>query len=313
MDISWKKFKALGTEITISAILTTEKTGLLDQAEQAIKIFEKKFSRFISGNELAQFNQATDEKIIVSKSLANILVEAKKWKNYSQDIFDPTIINNLEQLGYDRSFLEIDQAKDNNTKIDLEKLQEEFLKRPRLDKLIISGLEVSKPVGLRLDLGGFGKGYILDQVSQEIFPTVSNYWLSAGGDLLISGNSLNKVGWNIGVQNPYEPTKEIFNLKTKGAKLGIATSGIWQRQGIKGGLVWHHLINPRTGLPADNNILAVTAIAESATKADVLAKTILILGEQAGLDFIAKQLDAAALIFLKDGAIVFSSRVKNYL
>lgn len=309
MKVSWKKFNALGTEVTISAILTTENTELLNRAEYLVTQFEENFSRFIANNELDQFNKS-EGNLKVSDEMIKLLLEAKKWQDFSHNIFDPTIINNLEQLGYDQSFLEI---KEDKVKPNLEKLKKDFLKRPKLNDLIINKQEVFKPNNLRLDLGGFGKGYIIDKLGQEIFSKVNNYWLSAGGDLLISGHNETQVSWSVGVQNPYEPTKEIFHLKTKGEKLGIATSGIWQRQGDKGGIKWHHLIDPRTGLPTENNILAVTAIADSATKADVLAKTILILGEIEGLNFINKDLTSAALIFLKDGGIVFSSRVKNYL
>jgi len=312
MSVTWKKFNALGTEVIISAALSNDQAVFLDKAEKSIKDFEKYFSRFIPGNELDKFNQAAEGKIKVSEPMFKMLEAAKQWQEFSQGTFDPTIINNLEQLGYDKSFTEIDST-ESNDKLDLAKLSNEFITRPRLDKLIIFNTEVFKPANLRLDFGGFGKGYIVDQISHDIFSGVANYWLGAGGDLLVSGSQDNQVGWRIGVQNPYEPSQEIFSLNTKGAKLGIATSGIFQRQGIKDGKAWHHLIDPRTGMPVDNNILAVTAIADSAVKADILAKTVLILGETAGLEFIEKKSETAVLIFLKNGGIVFSSRVKNYL
>lgn len=311
MAIAWKKFNALGSEIVISAVLSNNQTNLLDQAEVSVVDFEKSFSRFIVGNELDKFNKSPDKEVVVSEAMAKLLVAAQQWQNYSQNTFDPTIVDNLIQLGYDKSFTEINPS--DSTKLDLGKLKADFLTRPRLEQLKVLKNNVTKPTGMHLDFGGFGKGYIIDQISQTIFSAVDNYWLSAGGDLLMSGNEENKFGWRVGVQNPYQPSEEIFSLNTKGRKIGVATSGVFQRQGIKAGINWHHLIDPRTGMPTDNNILAVTAIADNATKADVLAKTVLILGEQAGLDFVNQEDEAAVLIFLKDGAIVFSSRVKNYL
>ncbi|MCX6792820.1 MAG: FAD:protein FMN transferase [Candidatus Falkowbacteria bacterium] len=310
MSITWRKFNALGTEIILSAALSSDQAVLLDTAEEKIKIFENSFSRFIKGNELDNFNRSTDKEIEVSEDMFVMLVEAKKWYDFSQGIFDPTIIDNLEKLGYDRSFTELTN---NDSKIDLEKIKQDFLQRPKLDQLIISGNKVSKPAALRLDFGGFGKGYIVDLIAKDIFSNVANYWISAGGDLLAAGNQDNQVGWRIGVQNPYEPNKEIFSLNTKGIKLGVATSGVWQRQGIKDNKSWNHIIDPRSGISVENDILAVTALADSATKADILAKIVLILGETAGLEFISKQANTAALIFLKNGAIVFSSEAKKYL
>ena len=314
MDTLWKKFTAMGTEIVVCAALAPEQAGSLDRIEAEIREFEKRFSRFIPGNELDSFNQASGQEVAISEPMHDILLAARQWQNYSQGTFDPTIIGNLERLGYDRSFTDIDQqVASREAKPDVGRLQADFAGRSRLDQLKLFDRRVLKPAGLRLDFGGFGKGYIVDQVSREVLGDAQDYWISAGGDLLASGVSDNGQGWKIGVQDPYQIDREIVSLDTHGAKLGIATSGVFKRRGSKGGSDWHHLIDPRTGLPVDNNILAVTAIADSATKADILAKTVLILGEQAGLEFVTAEPEAAALIFLKDGGIVFSNRVKKYL
>ena len=114
------------------------------------------------------------------------------------------------------------------------------------------------------------------------------------------------------MQNPNNPGTELFSIHTLGETLGIATSGIFKRQGVKGQVAWHHLIDPRTGLPVDNNILAVTAIAPDATRADVFAKTVLILGESAGLKFIERQPGSACIIFLKTKGIRSSERALRY-
>jgi thiamine biosynthesis lipoprotein ApbE len=65
-------------------------------------------------------------------------------------------------------------------------------------------------------------------------------------------------------------------------------------------------------LPVENNIQAVTAISGSAAKADVLAKTVLILGEAEGLRFVDSQADSACIIFFKDKGLKFSERAFNY-
>lgn len=311
----WREFKAMGSDIIITASLEAEKQAILIEAEREILNFEKRFSRFISDNELAEFNNSPNIKLTVSSMMAELLRATKHYYLKTKGIFDPTIINNLEAVGYNKSFDKINPEDKNKaaSKLDLEKLRVAFLKRPKMSTLQINGQIVERPRGLRIDLGGIGKGYIVDLLSQEKFSTVENYWISAGGDIFVSGSFDKKTGWDIGVQNPYQPAANIFFLNTKGEKLGIATSGIIKRAGQNQGFTWHHIIDPRNGLPVINDILSVTVISSSATRADIFAKTVLILGTKNGLDFIEKETDSACIIFNKDKQTIFSSRARAYL
>jgi thiamine biosynthesis lipoprotein len=219
----------------------------------------------------------------------------------------------LETVGYDRKFDEIIKEPVSQKTVDVGKIQENFLHRPRLRQLKIKGGEAFKPEGLRLDFGGLGKGYIVDFLMNGLFAEIAECWISAGGDLTVKGSDQDTVGWKIGVQDPNTPEREIFSVWTKGGNCGIATSGIHKRKGGQSQAAWHHLIDPRTGLPVENNILAVTLIAPDAKKADVFAKTVLVLGEAQGLEFIERQKESAAIIFFKDGGMAFSKRALNYI
>ncbi len=307
----WKKFNALGTEIVISASLEPGREDVLDAAEKEISDFERKFSRFLVGNELYKLNSAPGGEFEASPALADLLREAKKLNAETGGLFDPTIISSLEDVGYDRSFSE-GAADESPMPIDLARISQRFAERSKMSELAIDGNVISKPAGFRVDLGGLGKGYIVDQLANGLFADVEDFWISAGGDLVIKGNAEGGKGWKVGVQNPNKPDKEIFSVVTKGEKVGIATSGIFKRRGERGGVQWHHLIDPRTGLPADNNIQAVTAISSSAARADVFAKTVLILGEEEGLRFIDSFQDSACIIFFKDRGLKFSERAFNY-
>lgn len=308
----WKKFIALGTEVTIVAALSPEqeKKNLLDEAEKIILDFEEKFSRFLTGNELYRFNNFSEGEFSATEIFIDLLKEAKKANIITKGIFEPAVIGSLEEAGYDRSFTDIGEQA--GRRVNRQKIAENFLKQPRIGDLEILGDKVLKPAGLRLDLGGLGKGYIADFLGDHLLGRVDNLWISAGGDLLVKGGEARCAGWKVGVQDPNRPEREIFSIRTKGEKLGIATSGVFKRKGLSGDFSWHHIIDPRGGLPAENDVLAVTAIAGSAKRADVFAKTILILGERDGLSFIDGQEDSAALIFLKNGQAVFSKKALPY-
>ena len=304
----------MGTDVIFFTSLEPEQQNILDKAENVIHEFENNFSRFIENNELDNFNNSKVKKLKVSKTMADLLNISKKYFLKTKGTYDPTIITSLERIGYDKNFADINFKEPGETKsIDVNKIRQEFIIRPKMIDLKIEGKSISRPEGFRVDFGGIGKGYIVDFISQEIFYDVENYWISAGGDILASGNQDKGIGFDIGVQNPAKPDDVIFYINTKGEKLGIATSGIIERGGVINNFKWHHIIDPRSGLPAVNDILSVTVISANAIKADIYAKTVLILGEKEGLNFIENEIDSACIIFVKNKETIFSKRVALYL
>ena len=94
---------------------------------------------------------------------------------------------------------------------------------------------------------------------------------------------------------------------------GVATSGRdyrrWQRNGV-----WqHHIIDPRTGLPAKTDVLSATVVASTTSEAEAAAKAALILGSDAGLDWLEAHPSCAGLLVLEDGQVSYSSRIYEYL
>lgn len=300
----FKEFKALGTDITIMADLAAGQENVLTAAWQEVLNFEKRFSRFIIDSELSRLNNSQDTEQKVSAVMSELLTSAKYYYYKTKGVYDPTILGSLEAVGYNQSF---DKIVASPNEINLKELSEKFAARIKMDELEIVGGRIIAPLGFKIDLGGIGKGFIVDLLGEKFFSDVSNYWISAGGDILSAGDH------KIDVQNPIKPEENIFYINTQGRKLGIATSGIIKRNGISGNFKWHHLIDPITGLPVMSGILSVTVISPTATKADILAKTVLIMGETAGLNFIEQEDDSACIIFFKDKEPIFSKRAKNFV
>lgn len=308
----WKKFNALGSEIIATAAVGEDRARLLEETEKAVTDFEQRFSRFIEGNELDRLNKSEGEEFAASPMLVDLLKEAKAAYDLTEGVFDPTVIGSLEEVGYDRRFDAPEKFQAESGQPDLEGITRKFLSRQPFSKLEIRGSRILKPPGLRLDFGGLGKGYIVDWLSDNLFSSVADFWISAGGDLAVKGDADAGEGWKIGVQDPSQPEREKFWIRTKGLACGIATSGVFKRKGRRGDFVWHHLIDPRNGLPAENEILAVTVVSGNAKRADVFAKTVLILGQRQGMDFIEKQADSAAIAFTKDGRLLLSKRSLDF-
>jgi thiamine biosynthesis lipoprotein len=310
------QFKAFDTDVFIGIVTdkNTTKT-ILNKIEKDAKSFEKKFSRFDSSSELNKLNNANGKKIKVSIEMIDLLKKSKIAYKNTDGLFDPTVLVSLQKIGYDKSFKATSPVTKNpkTTKNLATTIKTNFQKRTKFDALKITKNTITIPKGLVLDLGGIAKGYWVDKITKILAKQYKNFWISAGGDVYLKGTKEDGKLWEIGVQNPAIFDQDILTLKTPKKGIGIATSGIAKRHGIKDGIKWHHLINSKTGLPVDNSILAVTAIANSTMAADVMAKTTLMLGIKKGLALINSMRDYGCIIIDNDLKIYTSKEIKKFL
>jgi thiamine biosynthesis lipoprotein len=136
-----------------------------------------------------------------------------------------------------------------------------------------------KKEGMRIGVGGIAKGYVVDRVSAVLKERgFSNHLVDAGGDLYASGKRGDR-GWRIGVRDPKgRGLYAVVSLQDE----GMATSGNYEKYFIKGGVRYHHLLDPKTGFPA-RGTTSVTVIAESAAEADAYATASFVMGKEKAL------------------------------
>src|SRR5439155_9167707 len=136
----------------------------------------------------------------------------------------------------------------------------------------------------------------------------------AGGDIAISGPGFPGEGWPIGVEAPvlpeFSPDTQLELLRITAG--GVATSGRDFRRWRQGGQWRHHIIDPRTGSPANTDVLAATVVAPSACMAEIGAKVALLLGSVEGLEWLEGRDSMAGLVVLGDGGEGRSGRLKKY-
>jgi thiamine biosynthesis lipoprotein len=154
---------------------------------------------------------------------------------------------------------------------------------------------VVRPAGVRLDSGGIGKGLAAD-LAAEFLRGAPSWMVDCGGDLRIGGTA--GMARPVDVTDPLDPSRVIHRLHvTRG---GVATSGVTRRSWDRDGVRSHHLIDPRTGQPADTGVLQVTALAPTTLEAEVLAKTALLSGpEQAH-----ERLEHGGVIVCANGLVI---------
>lgn len=157
--------------------------------------------------------------------------------------------------------------------------------------------------GMRIDLGGIAKGYAVDRGIEILKQRgLTHAMVNAGGDTRVSGDRFGKP-WVIGIRHPDRKDEIVLRLPLVDA--AFSTSGDYERFFDEGGVRYHHIIDPKTGL-SPHEVRSVTIIASNATRTDGLTKTVFILGPKAGLAFIDSLPDADAIVIAADGKVSYS-------
>lgn len=299
--------------------------------------WEQALSRFRPDSELARLNRRAGVGWAgVSPTLWAALLTALDAARASDGLVTPTVLDALERAGYDRDFAALGRA-----------AQEQGHGVPALTvppaaprrhfaallretasacggetrahggpvpawRLIAVDLErqrVALPRGVRLDLAGTAKGWAA-QAAAELLAANGPALVDAGGDIALSGPRADGSPWPVAVADPRRPDAELDLLLLRGG--GVATSGRDFRRWRQGARVRHHLIDQRTGEPANSDLLAVTVVAPDLQEAEVAAKVVFLLGREAGLGWLAERQHLAALLVPERGAVVRTHTLEPY-
>ncbi|HEX9038752.1 MAG TPA: FAD:protein FMN transferase [Ktedonobacterales bacterium] len=283
------RFHAMGTAVTILA-----PTARLVMAErltrELFEEWEQTLSRFRPDSELSRFNASAGRYVKLSALLFETLTVALDAARATRGVFDPTLQQRMIQIGYDRSFDTLAA----------------HLPSPPTEQPAATGAwrdiqtdaarrMARLPRGVGLDFGGIGKGLAVDAALDALEDAgCATALVNAGGDLGVRGLPDGEMAWTLTA--PGKERDWLIGLE-RGA---LATSGVERRHWRQGALERHHLIDPRTGEPAQSGIWCVTAAAAACAQAEVAAKTALILGEGRGVEFI-EETRLAALLTREDG------------
>lgn len=156
--------------------------------------------------------------------------------------------------------------------------------------------------GAQIDLGAVAKGYIADRLAEYLRGQgVSRALIDLGGNILCVGKD-----FSIGVQKPFGETGEtLFTLGVSDAS--VVCSGVYQRYFEAGGVRYHHLLDPETGMPIQNGLTAVCIRSASSVEGDALSTVCFALGREEGLA-LAESLDGVEAAFvLEDGTVNMTS------
>ncbi len=159
-----------------------------------------------------------------------------------------------------------------------------------------------------IDLGGAAKGFIADRISNYLKSSgFTDFIINLGGNLLVSGykNSENGNVYSLGIQKPFDSQGSVM-LSITGTDMSVVTSGIYERYFVSGDKIYHHIFDPFTGYPVENNLYSVTIIGEESFMCDCFSTAVFVMGLTEGMEFI-NNYDGYEAVFIDDQYNVYVS------
>jgi FAD:protein FMN transferase len=242
--------------------------------------FEHQLTRFDPQSELSRFNGAAGTRVAVSPLLAELLCVCLDAYDLSDGLVNAACLAALIDAGYDRTITEVRRHPVNRPHTTPRRAVP-----PLPDVLEVGDTWARIAAGCAVDLGGVGKGWLADRLCERF----DNAAINLGGDVRTRGAGPNGTGWTIALCNGRCVTVQ---------DAGIATSGTSARRWPGG----HHLIDPRTGVPAQTDIREISVIANTALHAEILAKGACLLGNDAAVAWLQRRGAARQEIIRVDAA-----------
>lgn len=188
----------------------------------------------------------------------------------------------------------------------------ESLKDVGYQKIQIDQDKISLPENMKLDMGALGKGIACDEIYEYLMnqDRVKGASISVGGSILTYGKKSNGEKWNVAIINPSDTDNYIGYFALEG-KWCVSTSGSYERVIKQDENVYHHILDPITGYPADSGITSVSILCESGILSDALSTACFVLGGEEGL-LLAEEFNAHAVIVDQSGQIYTTKGIEKY-
>ena len=300
---SEKNFQ-LGTLVELS-VYEGGSRNILSEAFALISELEDKLSRNKELSEISAINiNAGIAPVRVSNDTFFLFEKSIYYSEFSKGFFDITVgpVVSLWGIGTEKPRVPSNKEIDNILGlIDYRKI-----KLTPSDNLVF--LEEK---GMEIDLGAIAKGFVADKV-YELFLNngVKSAIINLGGDIRLLGKKPNGKLFRIGIQAPFDSRGVPVGIY-EGEEISIITSGIYERYFEEDGIKYHHIFNPKTGYPADNDIMGISVIVKNSTEGDALSTSLFMLGSERALALVEKLKDTEVIIITKEKKIILSSGIGN--
>ena len=261
----------------------------VDESIDRLKEIDKMASATNPDSDITKINQAAGDKAVaVHPEIVKMVQTSIQFSKLTDGSFDITVgpLINLWGIGTDKQGVPSDtDIKQKLTFVDYHKIELD-------EKANTVGL---KDKGMAIDLGAVAKGFATDEVL-AIYEKhqIKNGLISLGSSTVYAlGKNKSGAAWTIGIVNPRDENSDNYLGVLHLSNEAISTSGDYERYFIKDGKRYHHILDPKTGYPADTGVMSTTLIVNDKVKdkgmvSDILSTAVFILGKDKGLELMQK-------------------------
>ena len=303
-----RKLFMLGSPFEVTAVAsdTIKANEYIDLAVAEVKRIEYLISDWIPTTQISEINRnAGIQPVKVDAEVFELVERAIKISQITNGAFDISYASMDKIWKFDGSMkvMPTDEA----IKKSVAKIGYKNIILNQKEQTIFLKLE-----GMKLGLGGIGQGYIADKVKDLLFSKgCLSGIINVSGDINAWGKQPDGKPWTVGIVNPLNKNKIFATFPIEDS--AVETSGSYEKYVIFNGIRYSHIIDPRTGYPA-NGVVSVSVFAKQTEIADALATGIFVVGVEVGLDLV-NQIKGIECIIVDDKGKIHSSNgidIKKY-
>ncbi len=278
-------------------ILDPAEPEVIDGVKKLCKYYDTLFSKTSEESDIYRINTAAGAPVEVSQDTLTLLKKGIYYGDLSNGLFDITV----------GSVSNIWDFKAETPAVPAPETAASAVSHIGYKNIIIeeNTVRLLDPYTL-IDVGAIAKGYIADRIRDYLKENdVKHAVIDLGGNILVLGTKTDGSKYNIGIQKPFDETgNPITSVKIENQS--VVTTGIYQRYFEIDGKIYHHVLNPHTGFPCENNLYSVTIITDSSLTADALSTVCYLLGYEKGMKLV-NQLDNVDAIFITNDEVLHYS------
>ena len=276
--------------------------ALIEECFDRCRAYEKIFSRTDPESELYALNEAGSME--VSDDLLSVIKTAVEYGRLSGGAFDVTMGGVSDLYAFSSE----------EPRVPEEGELAEALCHVGYEKLLVEGNVVTlTDRDAVIDLGAIAKGYIADRLGEFLLERgQESAVIDLGGNILCVGAKPDGSAFRVGLQYPFEERSETIGV-VEVSGMSVVTSGVYERSFEADGVFYHHILDPDTGLPVENGLLAVSILSPRSVDGDALSTVCFALGLEEGMALIDSLEEVYAVFITEDMQMHPSAGFEEFL
>ncbi len=292
----------LNTVVTIT-LYDGSDPALITECFELCRQYEQEFSRTSEDSTLYRLNHDMETVRLLSDDLQSLVATGLRYYELSGGLFDITVAP-LSDLW---------QFSSANPAVPEESALHDALMHVDASQLKLDGNTLHyEDTDIQLDLGGIAKGYIADRLKEYLIKQgVTSALIDLGGNILCIGAKPDGSPFRVGIREPFAPQGTSIAVAAV-SDLSVVTSGVYERCFTEGDILYHHLLDPKTGYPFRTGLNSVSIISKASVDGDALSTVCFALGIEKGMELINSMPDVYAVFVTDENELVYSEGAETF-